>query len=894
MKSSYVKCLVTAGWTAFTILPLLARAQLIDLGEAYGYALNNAGQVVLSTGIYSNGTVAPLPALPGQTTPAMGVAINASGQVAGNALAQVTVGSFDQSPETQSGNVPIAYVDGTLTNISLAFSADSTAGYVEPGYATGINANNQIVGYYTALDPRSIDPAPTIGFIYTNGAITELSACCAPYEIPINMPQAINESGSVAGIFTVNDPNTANPGNTRFDAYVYSAGNETDLGQGAAYAINAAGQVTGDLDVIALGGPNGYTIVNSYAFLYSNGTTTNLGALSSGGSSTGFAINATGQVVGGSTAANSGGHAFFYNGVMTDLNSLISATDPLKPYVTLTNAVGINDSLLILANGTDSRTNTSHAYLFQASFIQIAPMALNFAMEAVGEASLAQSVTVTNAGTAAIPIGTAYVNGDFSLRLNICGTSLAPGAQCRLAVVFAPKVGGALTGALTIPSAGANYQVALSGAAPITAKISASGSTATVGQPITLTWTVSPGSTCTAASSSTNAKWTASNPPFTGTVPVSGNQTLTETVNGTVTYTLNCTAPGVTAVSVSVSVVWSWPPVTTTISASPTTIIAGKSTTLAWTSSNATSCTATGGGPDDSWAGTKATSGSQTITEPFALEVSSVVLTFAITCNSTTSGLSAAASVNVTEDQAPGGPSGSGVTATLSASPTTITVGQSTALRWKSSNASSCTATGGGADDNWAGPRATSGSQTVTESATLTTSSVELTFGITCSSSSTGLSGKASVSVTEDQSPGGSGGGGVTATISASPTTITVGQSTTLTWKSSNATSCAATGGGADDGWAGTKATNGSLSVIEAAALDTASIVLSFGITCDSSIAGQSGKASVNVTENQAAATSGGTTPASSGGGGGALNWLSLAFLAGIFALRHVYPQQRA
>ena len=64
---------------------------------------------------------------------------------------------------------------------------------------------------------------------------------------------------------------------------------------------------------------------------------------------------------------------------MNDLNTLISATDPLKPYVTLTSAVGINDSLLILANGVDSRTNLTHAYLYQASFIQLAPAALDFA-----------------------------------------------------------------------------------------------------------------------------------------------------------------------------------------------------------------------------------------------------------------------------------------------------------------------------------------------------------------------------------------------------------------------------------------------------------------------------------------------------------------------------------
>jgi hypothetical protein len=82
MKSRYVKSLAIAAYAALGILPAAARAQLIDLGVATGYAINNAGQVVLSTGIYTNGTTTPFPALQGQTSPAVGGAINNAGQVA--------------------------------------------------------------------------------------------------------------------------------------------------------------------------------------------------------------------------------------------------------------------------------------------------------------------------------------------------------------------------------------------------------------------------------------------------------------------------------------------------------------------------------------------------------------------------------------------------------------------------------------------------------------------------------------------------------------------------------------------------------------------------------------------------------------------------------------------
>jgi probable HAF family extracellular repeat protein len=651
MRSGFLREVLAPSFVLMvTILPASAGAQasdLVDLGVAIGYAINNAGQVVLSTGIYSNGTTTPLPALPGQTTPATGAAINATGQVAGSAptsMPNPAGGNFDFT-------VPVEFSSGALTILQSPMEyADSIS---SEAYATGINSSAEIVGYSVSPD---IGPADIVqgydyvGFIYANGTLNSLPSSGL---LPItNTPQGINDTGQITGIRSVQDPN--NPSNNRLDAYIYdSATGTTDLGQGAGYAVNAAGQVTGDLDVISID-VNSDTIIGSYAFLYSNGTTSNLGTLPGGNYSVGNAINSTGQVVGSSnTTGDSNSHGFFYNGVMTDLNSLISAADPLKPYVTLTSAVGINDSLLILANGVDSRTNLTHAYLYQAPFIQIAPAALNFGTAATGSTSKSQSVTVTNAGTTAIPLGIASATRNFSLQSGGCGASLAAGAHCTLVVTFTPTVAGELTGTLTVPSGGANYQVALSGVATIVATISASSSGATVGVPLKITWSSSPGSTCTADGSTSS---------FQGSIPINGSKVLTETAAATVSYLINCTAPGAPVVDPSTSVVWKWPAVTPTISASPTTITAGQSTTLTWASSNATGCTATGGGADDNWAGTKAKSGSQTVTEPVALDTSSVVLTFGITCNSTTSGLSASASAKVTEESssAPSSSSGGG------------------------------------------------------------------------------------------------------------------------------------------------------------------------------------------------------------------------------------------
>ncbi len=100
------------------------------------------------------------------------------------------------------------------------------------------------------------------------------------------------------------------------------------------------------------------TLANAQAQRYS---VTDLGTLG-GGSSTGYAINASGQVTGEAVTAGGTLHAFLYsNHVMRDLNSLI---DPaLVVYVTLDSGKAINDDAWIVANGVDSRSGKTHAYL---------------------------------------------------------------------------------------------------------------------------------------------------------------------------------------------------------------------------------------------------------------------------------------------------------------------------------------------------------------------------------------------------------------------------------------------------------------------------------------------------------------------------------------------------
>lgn len=211
------------------------------------------------------------------------------------------------------------------------------------------------------------------------------------------------------------------------------------------------------------------------------------------------------------------------------------------------------------------------------------------------------------------------------------------------------------------------------------------------------------------------------------------------------------------------------PTPTVSLSASPASISAGGTSTLTWSSTNATTCAATG-----SWSGTKAASGT---------EISSALnanATFSLSC--TGAGGTAQASTSVTVTSSTPAP-----TVTISASPTSVASGAASTLTWSTTNATTCTASGA-----WSGTKATSGTSVSTGALTANS-----TFTLSCTGAGGTGQGSASVSVTgTTPAP--------TVTLSAAPTSVASGGTATLTWTTTNATSCTASGG-----WSGTKATAG-------------------------------------------------------------------------------------
>jgi probable HAF family extracellular repeat protein len=325
---------VTPPLPSYGITPIPVPASAASLSAT---AINGSGQVTgaieFNGGVpsqaflYSDGSVSDLGSLNYPGTQLVG---NTSGQAIN--AAGVVVGTF-VDPVSQSWSFGFEYAGGTLT---VLFAASGFTNCT----ATGINAAGLVVGSCANLT--------------TSEAVT-YSSSGAPQQIgPAGATaSAVNDYGQVAGFtaaggFVYNDQSGAT---ATIPALTSSAAAEP----ANPTAINNAGQVVG-----------WQAEGTSYAaFLYSNGTTVLLADVPLSTVQPTLAINNAGQVVGYSQAAGSTAATAFYiaNGTLTDIDTLISRSDPNQPYVTFTNAYAINDSGWIVAAGRDSRTGLSSAYL---------------------------------------------------------------------------------------------------------------------------------------------------------------------------------------------------------------------------------------------------------------------------------------------------------------------------------------------------------------------------------------------------------------------------------------------------------------------------------------------------------------------------------------------------
>jgi hypothetical protein len=238
---------------------------------------------------------------------------------------------------------------------------------------------------------------------------------------------------------------------------------------------------------------------------------------------------------------------------------------------------------------------------------------------------------------------------------------------------------------------------------------------------------------------------------------------------------------------------------TVTLTALPQTVTAGNAATLEWSTTNATSCTASG-----AWSGSRPTAGSS------PTGVLSTTSTFNLSCSGPGGTDQRSVTVTVT---APGPP---GIA--LSGAPQPVLDGDRVTLNWTTTSATSCVASGG-----WSGTQPTAGSFT---SAPL---NADTTFSLEC----TGPGGLAQARYTATVVPRVL----PTVTLTATPNTITAGTSVMLSWSTANATSCTASGA-----WSGARPVNGTVNTGPIAATS------SYTLSCDNPAGTTQSTATVTVT----------------------------------------------
>jgi hypothetical protein len=131
-------------------------------------------------------------------------------------------------------------------------------------------------------------------------------------------------------------------------------------------------------------------------------------------------------------------------------------------------------SLTITDNANGSPQTVSLTGTGVAPAVSFSPTSLSFGSQSVGRTSAAQTLTLTNTGSATLSITSLAVTrtntSNFAVT-DACGSSLAAGAKCTISVTFKPAVSGARAAALSITdnASGSPQTVNLSGTGTSTA-----------------------------------------------------------------------------------------------------------------------------------------------------------------------------------------------------------------------------------------------------------------------------------------------------------------------------------------------------------------------------------------------------------------------------------------
>jgi len=268
-----------------------------------------------------------------QTT--FGLGINDAGDV---------VGSSDQGG--------FVYRNGVVTMLPPVSDT-----FTENQAAASINNNGVITGWAYA---PTLDNTPPHAFRYSLADNSMVDLGTLGEQSTYSEGLAINLSGQIAG--DVQDTTGWLQQAMFFDGAMSDIDAFSNSTYSYAVDLNDDAKVVGAIS-LALG--NGYFDYPAFVYDHNNGATMTLLPHLPGSSwSEAHGINNLGQVVGNSLSGWDPHAVLWSDNQVVDLNTMLEPS-PLTPYVVLARAEDINENGWIIANGYDTRTWKTHAYLLE-------------------------------------------------------------------------------------------------------------------------------------------------------------------------------------------------------------------------------------------------------------------------------------------------------------------------------------------------------------------------------------------------------------------------------------------------------------------------------------------------------------------------------------------------
>ncbi|MGA2190660.1 MAG: choice-of-anchor D domain-containing protein, partial [Steroidobacteraceae bacterium] len=384
-------------------------------------------------------------------------------------------------------------------------------------------------------------------------------------------------------------------------------------------------------------------------------------------------------------------HAFNAENIATELwnTTMNAARDGYGSFATYVPPM-VADGKVYMATAS----NQVAVYGLLSSYT-LSPTSLAFGSETTNAASQPMSVTLKNTGTVALPITSVTFSGANPLEFqqtNTCGTSVAVAGTCTISVLFKPTSIGSATAALSVNTGNdaATQSVALSGTGTGPTYTTSPTSVAFGNQ---LTNVASAPKSVTVTNTGTVAlPITSIGLSSAGSQPFSQTNTCGSSVAAAATCTISVVfdpaSVGPTAATLSISggggagtqtVALSGTGIVpaVTLAAAPTSITVGSSVTLTWTSSNATTCVASGGQTGDGWAGAKSVNGTAAV-----MPNAAGTITYTMTCSSGSTSVQASAQIFATS------PASSGSSGSTSSGGSTSSSGGSTSSSGGSTSSS--------------------------------------------------------------------------------------------------------------------------------------------------------------------------------------------------------------